>query len=75
MEMPSSTHCNNFLALSPNGTLVATMIDLAQKVSPDYISGTILGSQIALFFLWVLVLLVVFLTLRYFYKERVRQTK
>ena len=51
------------------------MIDLAQKVSPDYISGTILGSQIALFFLWVLVLLVVFLTLRYFYKERVRQTK
>lgn len=55
--------------------LVATMIDLAQKVSPDYISGTILGSQIALFFLWVLVLLVVFLTLRYFYKERVRQTK
>ena len=53
--------------------LVATMIDLAQKVSPDYISGTILGSQIALFFLWVLVLLVVFLTLRYFYKERVRQ--
>lgn len=55
--------------------LVATMIDLAQKVSSDYISGTILGSQIALFFLWVLVLLVVFLTLRYFYKERVRQTK
>ena len=55
--------------------LVATMIDLAQKVSPNYISGTILGSQIALFFLWLMVLVVVFLTLRYFYKDPVNAKK
>jgi DHA2 family lincomycin resistance protein-like MFS transporter len=48
--------------------LVATIIDLTQKANSNYISGTILGSQIALFFLWLLILLVALLTIRHFYK-------
>jgi DHA2 family lincomycin resistance protein-like MFS transporter len=48
--------------------LVATIIDLTQKANSNYISGTILGSQIALFFLWILILLVALLTIRHFYK-------
>jgi hypothetical protein len=42
---------------------------LAQNATTDYTQGTVIGSQIALFFLWALVLLTFLLTINYFRKN------
>ena len=42
------------------------MINLAQKSQSNYEAGTVFGSQIALLFLFVLVLLVLISCVRYF---------
>ena len=47
--------------------IVATIINLAQR-NAGYMQGTILGSQIAMFVLWVLVLAILFFMLRYFFR-------
>ena len=49
--------------------VVATIINLAQNAATDYTQGTVIGSQIALFFLWALVLLTFLLTINYFRKN------
>jgi nitrate/nitrite transporter NarK len=49
--------------------VVATIINLAQNAATDYTQGTVIGSQIALFFLWALVLLTFLLTINYFRKS------
>ena len=49
--------------------VVATIINLAQNAATDYTLGTVIGSQIALFFLWALVLLTFLLTINYFRKS------
>lgn len=49
--------------------VVATIINLAQNATTDYTQGTVIGSQIALFFLWALVLLTFLLTINYFRKN------
>lgn len=46
--------------------IVATIINLAQKSQSDYQTGTILGSQLSLIFLFVLVVFVFIGCLRYF---------
>lgn len=45
--------------------IVATIINLSQR-NAGYLQGTILGSQIAMFVLWVMVLVILFFMVRYF---------
>ncbi len=45
--------------------IVATIINLSQR-NAGYLQGTILGSQIAMFVLWVMVLIILFFMVRYF---------
>ncbi|BCA86907.1 MFS transporter [Enterococcus saigonensis] len=50
--------------------IVATIINLAQKSQTDYKMGTVLGSQLALIFLFVFVLLVFISCFRYFKEKK-----
>ncbi|WP_265457452.1 MFS transporter [Enterococcus sp. HY326] len=52
--------------------IVASIIDLAQASQTDYQQGTILGSQIAIFFLLALLLVALLFCVRYFYGKKVR---
>lgn len=45
--------------------IVATIINLSQR-NAGYLQGTILGSQIAMFVLWAMVLVILFFMVRYF---------
>lgn len=49
--------------------IVATIINLAQS-NAGYLQGTIIGSQIAMFVLWALVLLILFFMLHYFFRPK-----
>lgn len=50
-------------------SLVATIINLAQSANTDYYQGTIIGSQLALFLLWGMVLVILFNCFNYFKKN------